>query len=220
MSVQRVLDLVAAAGLPTEALVVGEEPDKVPQAPSHRWVLVPMSDGRTTLGGMDRGSFATYGVYETDELAANALLHVAQRPEYQEPPAPVTELQARARELAVALQARPAGATYDVSDLPPGTLLDHIGFESGHVLFLAGTPFAERSSPPTDLQLPRTGYLLKAPLPTAATVAPVVPWFGQPGGGVMVSLDRPIRYYYDVGLLDRIDLRGPASSGAAGAGGA
>lgn len=214
MSVETVLQLAAEAGLRVDAVVAGTEPDKVPQAPSHRWVLVPMSDGRTTLGGMDRGSFATYGVYETDELAANALLHVAQRPEYQEPPAPVAELQARARELAAVLQARPDGATYDASDVPPGTLLDHIGFESGHVLFLAGTPFAERSSPPTDLELPRTGYLLKAPLPTAATVAPVVPWFGQPGGGVMVSLDRPIRYYYDTGLLDRIDLREPSSEAA------
>lgn len=216
MGVERVLELVRERGIATDSVVAGAEPDKVPQAPSHRWVLVPMSDGTITLGGTDRGRFSVYGRYDTEELAANALLHVARKTEFQVPQEPVADLARRARDLAARLQARPAGAAYEASDLPVGTALDHIGYESGHVLFLLDTPFSERSSPPTDLRLPRTGYLLRKPLPQTTRVERVVPWFGQPGGGVMVSLDRPIRYYYDTGLLDRFDLsrsHGDRSSG-------
>ena len=66
MSVEDVLRLAGEAGLRVDGVVVGTEPDTVPRAPSHQWVLVPMSDGRITLGGMDRGSFVPYGVYRSD----------------------------------------------------------------------------------------------------------------------------------------------------------
>lgn len=208
MSVERVLRLAAEAGVVVDRLVVATETGVVPPAPAHRWVVVPMEDGETVVGGTDRGSFSVYGRYETDELAARALAHLAEPVEYQEPPARLADLGRAAQDLAETFRRRvAAGERLRPSDVPVGTVLDHVGLENGHTLFLLDTPFGQRSSPPTDLPLPRTGYLLKRELPQVVTVAPVVPWFGQPGGGVMVSLDRPIRYYYDIGHLDRLRLQ-------------
>ena len=96
--------------------------------------------------------------------------------------------------------------------LPVGAVFDHIGPSSGHVLYLFATPFEQRSLPPTDLNLTRTGYVLDAPLPETCSVARAKPWFGQPGGGVMVVLDRVIAAYVDGGLLvlrHRDGRRGP-----------
>ena len=62
--------------------------------------------------------------------------------------------------------------------------------------------FAERSAPPTDLRLPRTGYLVRQPLPDTTAVSPVAPWSGQPGGGVLVVLERPLRHLVDTGHLE------------------
>ncbi|MGI4895214.1 MAG: glycohydrolase toxin TNT-related protein [Janthinobacterium lividum] len=55
--------------------------------------------------------------------------------------------------------------------------------------------------PPTDLQLERLVYEVARPLPPEVVITPVVAWFGQPGGGVMVSLDRSVRAYVESGAL-------------------
>jgi hypothetical protein len=207
MSTSDVVRLAREAGAPVEFVVAVDEPDVIPKAPSPSWVVVPRSDGRTTLGGMDRGQFRVYDTYETKELAANALVHVlaAMRPE---PAEQATEERRQAAQgLATGLRTRvAAGQELTSSVIPVGTALDHIGFSSGHTLFLLGTPFPERSSPPTDLQLPRTAFLLRAPLSGGVRVGPLQPWFGQPGGGIMITLDRPIRWYYDTGILDVVAL--------------
>ena len=71
---------------------------------------------------------------------------------------------------------------------------------SGRTAHLVDTPFAERSAP--DLRLPRTGYLVRQPLPDTLAVSPVVPWFGQRGGGLLVVLERPLRHLVDTGHLE------------------
>jgi len=38
-------------------------------------------------------------------------------------------------------------------------------------------------------------------LPDGVRVSPVRPWFEQSGGGLMVTLDRPVRWYADAGVL-------------------
>ena len=201
--VHDVMALAQARGADVDEVVVGTEVDVVPQAPSHRWILVPMSDGTVTLGGMDRGSFAAYGKFGDPEVAAQALelgtVH-DQPPLPQDRPlkALVTATQALLDQLRGVVE---HGGALTAAHLPPGAVLDHIGDRSGHVLYLFATPFEQRSLPPTDLNLPRTGYVLQAPLPEACTVSTVEPWFGQPGGGVMVTLDRVIAYYVDNGLL-------------------
>lgn len=198
-----VLSLAQALGVDVDRVVVGTEVDVVPRAPSHRWILVPMSDGTVTLGGLDRGTFAAYGKFGDPEVAAQAL---AQGSTLDAPPLPqnrplkalVTATQALLDQLRGVAE---AGEPLTPAHLPVGAVLDHIGDRSGHVLYLFATPFEQRSLPPTDLNLPRTGYVLDAPLPDGCTVSRVEPWFGQPGGGVMVTLDRVIAYYVDAGVL-------------------
>lgn len=198
-----VLQRARARGVDVDRVVVGAEVDVIPQAPSHRWILVPMSDGTVTLGGMDRGRFAPYGKFGDAEVAAQALrlgtVHDAPPlPENRPLKALVAATQALLDQLRGVVE---DGEPLTAAHLPPGAVLDHIGDRSGHVLYLFATPFEQRSLPPTDLALPRTGYVLDAPLPEACTVSTVEPWFGQPGGGVMVTLDRVIAYYVDNGLL-------------------
>ena len=79
--------------------------------------------------------------------------------------------------------------------------MDRLGPHSGFCLFLLDTPFHARSAP-SELALERTSWLLSRPLPDGVTVAPVVPWFEQPGGGIKITLDRPVRWCADTGLLE------------------
>lgn len=200
MKIVPVLDAVVEMGVPLDRLLVGTTPGTVPQGPSGRWVIFPLEDGSACLGGMDRGMFAPYGSYADEDALREALRHVFLTP-VEEVDLDVPPLVAQAQSLARRLKDRPAGSL-TADDVPVGTALDRIGPDSGCCLFLLGTPFHERSSPPTDVQLERRGYLLRRPLPASARVSPVVPWFGQPGGGVMVTLDRPVRWYCDTGLVD------------------
>ena len=202
MSLSDVVARAAEVGLPLGELTVGNEPGRVPSGPSGRWVLIPVEDGSTLLGQMDRGSFAGYGQNHDDDALLNALHHVLAGPVTPSPVDPVVRAKwfQRARSLAAALRARDATSP-TVADIPEGTALDRIGPHSGFCLFLLDTPFHERSAPPTDLALERTGWLLSRPLPDSVTVAPGVPWFEQPAGGIMITLDRPVRWYADTGVL-------------------
>lgn len=203
MSLEGVVAAAAEDGLPVGQLLLGIEPGAVPPGPSGFWALANMPDGSYALGGKDRGRFALYGRYFDDEAALNALRHVFAAPLEQ---TAVDEVERRrlseeAQTLAATLQAD-GHPPLTPADVPVGTALDRLGGDSGHVLFLYDTPFGQRSSPPTDLELPRQGWLLRQPLPETARVERVVPWFGQAGGGVMVTLDRPVRFYYDTRVLD------------------
>lgn len=200
---RQTLDLAAARGVDIQDIEVGDVVDTVPQVPSHRWILVPMSDGSATLGGMDRGRFAAYGKFRDAEVAAEVLVRatstdVPALPEGRPSKALVAATQGLLDQLRASVE---SGDGLDPAQIPVGAVLDHIGPPSGHVLYLFATPFEQRSLPPTDLNLPRTGYVLNAPLPSGCTVSQVEPWFGQPGGGVMVTLDRVIAFYVDNGLL-------------------
>jgi hypothetical protein len=75
------------------------------------------------------------------------------------------------------------------------------------------TPMPGRSSPPTDTQRPHHCYVTLRELPPSVTYGQVAPWFGQPGGGILVSLDRVVRWYYDAGFLDEVVVPSPSSNG-------
>lgn len=83
----------------------------------------------------------------------------------------------------------------------PGDQLDCFGLETGHHLYALGTPFHQRSQPPTDAGAPYVTFEVLGPLPPTATEGVAAPWFEQPGGGAMVVLDRPIRWYVDQQIL-------------------
>ena len=195
-------DVVAALeDLDLRGLWVAGAPDVVPTAPPGPWVLVPLSDGGTVIGGSDRGSFVHYGVFD-DESAVRALRHLLGTSAGRRVLEPAERERIAQEAATLAERLKSAGRPLTCADLPVGTALDHIGSDSGHTAYLLDTPFSERSAPPTDLQLPRTGYRVLQPLPPTTGVAPVVPWFGQPGGGILVSFDRPLRFYVDTGHLE------------------
>lgn len=201
--VQDVKVLAQARGVDVDEVVVGAEYDVIPQAPSHRWILVPMSDGSLTLGGMDRGRFAAYGRFRDPAVATEALVRATSMnapplPEGRPLKALVAATQGLLDQLRASVE---SGDGLYPAQIPVGAVLDHIGPASGHVLYLFATPFEQRSLPPTDLNLPRTGFVLNGPLPETTGVSQVEPWFGQPGGGVMVTLDRVVAFYVDNGLL-------------------
>lgn len=224
MIVDDVRGLLRDAGLDTEAVLWAPVSDQLPQAPSHRWVAWPTTNDEIVLGGSDQGSFAAYARFGDPTLVAEIL---ARWLDLDLPPAPRERETLRAASLAVAdLLVGPdapsvlePGGHLVGSVVPPGAPLDHIGNGSGHVLHLFDTSFAARSLPPTDANEPRFGLVLDAELPDTCRVVRVEPWFGQPGGGVAVVLDRVIAYYVDRGVLApfAVDTAGPSAPSAPGA---
>lgn len=227
MIVDDVRGLLRDAGLDTEAVLWAPVSDQPPQAPSHRWVAWPTTNDEIVLGGSDQGSFAAYARFGDPTLVAEIL---ARWLDLDLPPAPRERETLRAASLAVAdLLVGPdapsvlePGGHLVGSVVPPGAPLDHIGNGSGHVLHLFDTSFAARSLPPTDANEPRFGLVLDAELPDTCRVVRVEPWFGQPGGGVAVVLDRVIAYYVDRGVLApfAVDTAGPSAPSAPSAPGA
>ncbi len=208
--------LVAATGLPADVLAVAADPSHpTAQAPSEGpWVLVPYRD-QVLLGGVGRGKFAPYAVFAaTDapaavELACDLISH---RPATAaEPPDLRQRGEAAAYRIRTAVEAR--GGHAGPTGLRPGEALDRLGPETGHHLFALGTPMPQRSEPPTAPDSSYHAYVVMTPLPPTVQEGVAAPWFGQPGGGPMVVLDRPVRWYLDHGHLVEVALGGtPPSS--------
>jgi hypothetical protein len=206
MIVDAVRSLLQEAGLDADAVLWAAVSDQPPRVPSHRWVVWPTTDDEIVLGGSDHGRFAAYARFGDPTLVAEIL---ARWLEPDLPPAPRDRATLHAASLSVADMLVGPDAVAELSQdgflpgsvVPVGAPLDHIGNASGHVLHLYDTAFAARSLPPTDANEPRTGFVLEATLPDACRVVRVEPWFGQPGGGVSIVLDRVIAYYVDRGVL-------------------
>jgi Tuberculosis necrotizing toxin len=103
--------------------------------------------------------------------------------------------------------------------LDPGLIVDHFGQESGSYLYADGTPFAQRSLPPsalntTDLAFPYGYHRYEVVRPFTVRAGRTAPAFGQPGGGLQLKVDaellaeRPplatIRWLLRVGYLRRV----------------
>lgn len=186
--------------------VLWHDGPEAPQGPSHRWIAWTVGD-EMVLGGADRGRFSAYARFADPTLVAE-LLQRWTAPQLAGAPRDAQTLHEAALVVADALMGAAAptaivrdGGAVSGTVLPVGTPLDHVGNASGHVLHLFGTAMSARSLPPTDLNEQRMGFVLNEALPATSRVERVRPWFGQPGGGVMVTLDRVIAYYVDAGLL-------------------
>lgn len=206
---ERVRELVAASGADVEAVSWSGPSEQPPPGPSHQWVVWTTPQDEVVLGGWDHGTFSAYGRFADAELAAEVLQRWV-APAL--PPAPRDDetLHLAAVEVADRMLMGGSGpltqGDVEATALPPGTPLDHIGDTSGHVLHLYGTAFSARSLPPTEVNVPRFGLLLEQRLPQTCVVRLVQPWFGQPGGGISVVLDRPIAYYLDRGYVQAFEV--------------
>ena len=221
MIVDEVRRLLAERGVDASEVVWTEPSDEPPVVPSHRWVLWLTRDDELILGGSDHGRFAAYARFGDPTLVADLVARWV-RPELPSAPRDRETLHGAALSVADMLIGPEADPVLDAEGslpgpvLPAGAPLDHIGNASGHVLHLYDTAFAARSLPPTDANEMRTGFVLNSPLPDSCRVVRVAPWFGQPGGGVSIVLDRVIAYYVDQGVLSpfAVDLAAGASVGS------
>ncbi len=206
-----------ALGGDPDAIEWGASVGEVPASGSHRWIVLEVDGGEVVIGGLDRGRFAAYGRFAEAQRAAETLTILLARPTSAALPRTGDELARAVRGLLILLEDAAAASDHNNSVagsvIPVGAVLDHLGNGSGHVLYPLGTPMSQRSLPPTDLTQPRTGYLVLRPLPDPCRAARIPPWFGQPGGGWMVTLDRVIDYYCDVATLQPFSISGAASAG-------
>lgn len=74
--------------------------------------------------------------------------------------------------------------------LPPGTVIDRYGGESGRFLSPAGTSFGERALPPAAEYEPPRVYKVVKPLPVKEGKAAA--WFDQPGGGTQYKTEMSV----------------------------
>ncbi|XVV03158.1 TNT domain-containing protein [Actinosynnema sp. CA-248983] len=75
-------------------------------------------------------------------------------------------------------------------ELPSGMEVDRFGDGSGNLVYVAGTPFPERSLVPSWINRPYRVYRLRRPVEVLTGVA--VPWFEQPGGGTAYLLPKSV----------------------------
>ncbi|MCP2247883.1 TNT domain-containing protein [Lentzea aerocolonigenes] len=91
-------------------------------------------------------------------------------------------------------------------ELPAGTEVDRYGDQTGNLVYVAGTPFPERSLVPSWINRPYRVYRLRRPLEVLTGVA--VPWFEQPGGGTAYLLPKAIEEMVADGVL--VEITGSA----------
>ncbi|WP_030226448.1 glycohydrolase toxin TNT-related protein [Actinoalloteichus caeruleus] len=91
--------------------------------------------------------------------------------------------------------------------LQAGTEIDRFGEPDGNVSYSAGTPYEQRSLPPQWVNRSYRAYRLLRPLQVLTGVA--VPWFEQPGGGLVYILPRSITDLVDDGALAEVPEAAP-----------
>ncbi len=104
--------------------------------------------------------------------------------------------------------------------LPVGQLLDRYGSEFGGFLAIYGTPYGQRSIPPSNLDTADPNYTCnfhayRVSTPFDVEAGPAAPWFAQPGEGEQYQIDgallpgkpaRPnVKYLIDNGYLERLN---------------
>ncbi len=200
MTQERLSEALSAAGAdPAAAVLVGPPDPSSPPPPEGPWVVVPF-DGSFVVGGFSRGAFRDYATVGSFDDAEELALRLVTAPAAHRPAG--ADLEQRGAETAVGVRARTAaaGGVAHPADLAPGDVLDLLGPETAHHLYALGTPYPERAQPPSDVGAPYHRYEVLRPLPDAQEGLAAA-WFEQPGGGAMVVLARPVRWYVDQGLL-------------------
>ncbi|KAA8568601.1 hypothetical protein MFRU_012g01440 [Monilinia fructicola] len=99
--------------------------------------------------------------------------------------------------------------------LPPGTLLDRFGGETGTYLSAADAPYSQRSLPPSNLNdnsyypgFPYNYHVYRVKKELEVTGGPIAPWFGQPGltTQFFTGKGRSVEWLIDNKFLERVDL--------------
>ncbi len=185
-------------------------PGAVDPLPRMGALIIALEEGAARLDSFDAGRTRLLGrfatpeslVAEIEKRALDPLPDPMDWPESRVPEADAV-MQDVAEQVIQTLAPRPGGrASFD---LTLGGIVDKFGTSNGFLLYPGGTPFVKRSLPPSevDASFPDLGlvrYGIAAP--NISVVAELVPpAFGQPGGGVVLSLAQPDLTIRDL-LLD------------------
>lgn len=204
MDVESLRRRLRESGADPDRVWLGTPAPDVPPPPEDVWALVD-TGGDVVLGGVERAKFAEYGRYPSVAAAAEEVVRLLT----QAPPGrPVesgldAELVRRGSDLAARVARRDNGVP-GPAHLEVGDLLDRFGPDTGRFAHPLGTPFPQRSLPPSSVSAPYHRYEVLADLGPGIVEGPVAPWFGQPGGGIQFVFPRPIRWYLDQGMLGEL----------------
>jgi nicrotizing toxin Mtb-like protein len=86
--------------------------------------------------------------------------------------------------------------------LDVGTVIDRFGREDGRVFAAVETPFAQRSLPPSHVDLAYRRYRVVTPIPVWRSLSAA--WFAQPGGGVRYRTTRSVAELVALGHLEDV----------------
>ncbi|MGQ0623608.1 MAG: TNT domain-containing protein [Sporichthyaceae bacterium] len=219
MTPEEVFARVAEAGGDPKRVWVGTPAPDVPPPPEDSWAIV-IAGEEFVLGGVERGKFAAYESYPTMDGALERVIAVLT----EAPPGrliteadePQIKRQGAALAASAAERAVQRGSgtpTPGPAEFAPGDVIDRFGPDTGRFAHPAGTPFPQRSLPPSLIGAPYHRYEVLADLGAGIMEGPVTPWFGQPGGGTQFVFPRPIRWYLDNGLLRELLVGGTKPAG-------
>lgn len=190
-------------GLEADAVVLAAPPAPgAPAPPADAWSIVAFGE-QFVVGATGRGAFRAYETLWTFEDAVQLAVRLASKPlPSLVGPLGATELETGARTAAgILARTDERGGAAGPVQVAPGDMLDAYGAETEHHLFALGTPFDQRSEPPSRVGSPYFAFVVARELPNVVMEGRAAPWFEMPGGGSMVVLDRPIRWYVDQGLI-------------------
>lgn len=206
---ERLAAALLEAELPDDSAVLVEPPTPdAPPPPTGPWVVVPWQ-GSYVVGGYGRGQFVAYGAAPDLDAAIALVVRLVGEPGASRTTPDEDALRTRGEQTAAAVheRARTRGGQAGTAMLEPGDVLDLVGPETGHHLYALGTPWPERCQPPTEIGGPYHRYEVLTAVPDA-TEGVAAPWFEQPGGGAMVVLQHPVRWYVDQGhLVELVEAR-------------
>lgn len=192
-----------ARGLAPDAVVLAPPPvPGAPPPPADTWSIVPFGE-QFVVGATGRGAFRAYETVWTLEDAVALAVGLASTPVASfDGRLDASQLEAGARTAAGVLsRTEERGGAAGPTGLVPGDVVDAYGAETEHHLFALGVPFDQRSEPPSRVGSPYFAFVVAGELADGSMEGRAAPWFEQPGGGAMVVLDRPIRWYVDRGLI-------------------
>jgi hypothetical protein len=96
--------------------------------------------------------------------------------------------------------------------LQRGTLLDRFGSERGTFMSPAGSPYAQRALPPSNLdsapgaEFPYNYHVYIVETPFVVVAGPVAPWFGQMGMGTQFQMAKSVKELVDGGWIGRVNM--------------
>lgn len=195
-------ELCAQRGLTEDDVVRGFDPrdSQLPLAPEGPWVVAPWGDEGYVVGSQRGAEFAAYEVLPDLEAAVSLVSRlVREKPETGELPANAVE---RGHRTAVGIDARTISrdGKPGSNELRPGDMLDCFDDDKAQFLFAMGTPLAQRGIRLNN-EKPYRVFEVMAPLPLAVLEGLTAKTSSNPGGGAIVVLDKPLRWYLDHNFL-------------------